>query len=76
MLTKRTEADERGGILGISAAFLSAANALAPLIGALLFAAFFPSAPFWFWAALMGVLWIVAMRRIPSDRPAQTALPA
>jgi hypothetical protein len=53
---------------------LSAANALAPLIGAALFAALSPSAPFWFWAALMGILFIVAMRRIAPDR--QEAAPA
>jgi DHA1 family tetracycline resistance protein-like MFS transporter len=76
LLTKRTEAEERGGILGISTAFLSAANALAPVIGALLFAAISPSAPFWFWAALMGVLFIVAMRKIAPDRQELAPVPA
>lgn len=76
LITKRVAADERGGILGISAAFLSAANALAPLIGAALFAAFSPRAPFWFWAALMGVLLVVAIRRVAPDRPAPAPLPA
>jgi DHA1 family tetracycline resistance protein-like MFS transporter len=73
LLTKRTGADERGGILGLSSAFLSAANAVAPLIGGALFAAFSFRAPFWFWAALMGVLLVVAARRIAPDRPGQPA---
>jgi DHA1 family tetracycline resistance protein-like MFS transporter len=76
MLTKRSEPEERGGILGISAAFLSAANALAPLIGAALFAAVSTSAPFWFWAALMGILFIVALRGIAPERQEPAPLPA
>jgi MFS transporter, DHA1 family, tetracycline resistance protein len=75
LLTKRTEADERGGILGLSSAFLSAANAIAPIIGGALFAALSPRAPFWFWAALMGVLMVIAARRIAPDRPMAPAGP-
>lgn len=70
LITKQVDPDERGGILGISAAFLSAANALAPLIGAALFGAISARAPFWFWAALMGVLLLVAMRQIAPEPPA------
>ena len=75
LITKRIDPDERGGILGISSAFLSAANALAPLIAGALFAAFSFRAPFWFWAAMMGVLLIVAIRRIAPDRPASATAP-
>ena len=45
-----------------------------PLIA--LFAAFSFRAPFWFWAALMGVLLIVAIRRIAPDRPEPAPVPA
>ena len=39
LITKRIEPDEIGGMLGISAALLSAANAIAPLIGGAIFQA-------------------------------------
>lgn len=75
LITRRIDPDERGGILGISSAFLSGANALAPLIAGALFATFSFRAPFWLWAALMGVLLIVAIRRIAPDRPASATAP-
>jgi DHA1 family tetracycline resistance protein-like MFS transporter len=68
LITKRVEMTERGGILGISAAFLSGANALAPLIGGVLFQTLGPSAPFWTWAAIMGLLLLVALTMIKPGR--------
>ena len=70
LITKRVKADERGGILGVSTAFLSAANALAPLIGGAIFQMVGPSAPFWLWAAIMGVLLLVTLSTIkPGSEP-------
>ena len=68
LITKRVEAYERGGILGMSAAFLSGANALAPLIGGVIFQTIGPSAPFWAWTAIMGLLWLIAVRMIKPGR--------
>ncbi len=75
LITKRVEPYERGGILGISAAFLSAANALAPLIGGAVFQAAGPSAPFWVWALTIAVLLALALRLVSPGREeaAQTA---
>lgn len=67
LLTKRIKADERGGILGVSTAFLSGANALAPLAGGAIFQMVGPSAPFWVWAAIMGVLLLVTVQAIKPD---------
>jgi len=67
LITKRVEPYERGGTLGISAAFSSGANAVAPVFGGLLFALAGSSAPFWVWAAIMAVLLFVAMRAIKPD---------
>jgi MFS transporter, DHA1 family, tetracycline resistance protein len=53
LITKRVTQDERGGILGIGSAFLSAANALAPLIGGALFSVVGPGAPFLLWSVIM-----------------------
>ena len=61
---------QRGGILGISAAFLSGANALAPLLGGVVFQWGGASAPFWLWAAIMGLLLIASLRTIKDTRAA------
>ena len=73
MITKRVQSDEQGGILGVSTAFLSAANFLAPLIGGALFAAIGPRAPFVFWGLLMGVLLLLAFRSISPGGAAEPA---
>lgn len=64
LITKRVTQRETGGILGISSAFLSAANALAPLIGGAIFQAMGATAPFIFWGLLMAVLLALALRWI------------
>jgi MFS family permease len=46
LITKRVEREDTGGMLGISAAFLSGANAIAPLIGGAIFLAFGARMPF------------------------------
>lgn len=70
-ITKRVDDREQGGILGISAAFLSASNAVAPLIGGALFAVIGPRAPFLAWSLLMAALLVVAVRLITPAREEQ-----
>jgi DHA1 family tetracycline resistance protein-like MFS transporter len=64
LITKRVDKEEVGGMLGISASFLSAANAIAPLVFGAIFLVFGPSWPFLLGGLLMGVLWLVAIRNI------------
>jgi DHA1 family tetracycline resistance protein-like MFS transporter len=74
LITKRVDAVDVGGMLGISAAFLSAANAIAPVVGGALFQAIGPGAPFVFWSLLMAFLLVVAVRTIrPGREEATTA---
>ncbi len=61
LITKRVAPTEIGGILGVSIAMLSLANALAPIFGGAIFQIAGASAPFWAWAATMGVLFVVAI---------------
>lgn len=73
LITKRVEPLEIGGMLGISAAFLSAANALAPVMGGAIFEAVGPTALFLIWGGLMGVLLLVATRRLTPGREESSA---
>ena len=72
LITKRIDLREVGGMLGISAALLSSANALAPLIGGALFQALGASWPFLLGGILMGVLYLVAARRLTPEGEAAT----
>ncbi len=56
LLTKRVPATDYGAVLGVSAAFASAANAFAPLSFGLVFQAYGPSAPFLLGGLLMAAL--------------------
>jgi len=62
LITKRIAANETGGMLGISSAFFSGANALAPIIGGALFEALGSTAPFIFWGAIMAALLATTLR--------------
>jgi MFS transporter, DHA1 family, tetracycline resistance protein len=68
LMTKRIQPHEIGGTLGISAAFLSGANALAPLIGGALFQAFGSTAPFLTGGLVLGVLLLLAWQLIRPGR--------
>lgn len=68
LITKRVEPTEVGGILGVSVAMLSAANAIAPILGGAVFQFAGPSAPFWAWAATMGMLFLIALANIKPGR--------
>ena len=71
LLSKRVAKDEIGGTLGISAAFLSGANALAPLLMGILFQSFGSTAPFLFGGLLMLTLLILAIRMIVPGKEAE-----
>ncbi len=64
LLTQRVGKDEIGGTLGISAAFLSASNAIAPLVGGSLFQAWGSSAPFLLGGILLAVLLMISLWRL------------
>ncbi len=64
MITKRVDSREIGGILGISSAFLSAANVVAPLALAGVFQLFGSTAPFLIGGLLLLGLWGTAVRII------------
>lgn len=68
LITKRVEHQEVGGMLGISSSFSSAANAIAPLIGGIMFQALGPRSPFLAGGILMGILLVVSMRVITPGR--------
>lgn len=68
LLTRRVKPDEVGGTLGISAAFLSGANAWAPVLGGALFQAFGPPAPYAAGSVLLAVLWVIARRAISDGK--------
>jgi MFS transporter, DHA1 family, tetracycline resistance protein len=66
LITKRVPAVEVGGILGISAAFMSAANAMSPLILGGVFQVFGSTAPFLIGGIILLLLWITAVRALPA----------
>lgn len=68
LITKRVRKEDVGGTLGISSAFLSGANAIAPLIGGAIFQAFGASMPFLLAGILMGGLWLAAIQLIKPGR--------
>jgi DHA1 family tetracycline resistance protein-like MFS transporter len=68
LVTKRIGKDEVGGILGISTALLSLANAIAPVIGGAIFYAFGSTMPFLLGGLLMAALWLGAIRWIKPGR--------
>lgn len=64
LITQKARKDEVGGLLGISAAFLSGANAVAPLVGGAIFQAWGSTAPFLAGGILMAVLLAMATVKI------------
>ncbi len=71
LITKSASKDEVGGILGVSAGFYSAANAITPLFFGSLFQWFGAPVPFLLGGLLLAVLWIIAMRTVKAPQPAQ-----
>ena len=65
LITKSAEKREVGAMLGISAGFYSAANAIAPLFYGTLFQWLGAPVPFFLGGLVLLVLWILAPRSIP-----------
>ncbi len=65
LITKSADKNEVGSMLGISAGFYSAANAIAPLFYGSLFQWLGPSVPFFAGGVILAILWIFAARAIP-----------
>jgi DHA1 family tetracycline resistance protein-like MFS transporter len=69
LMTKRVGDKDYGSVLGVSASFVSAAQAIAPLLGGLLFQHYGSSAPFLLGGVVMGGLLLVSMGLIrPTER--------
>lgn len=64
LITKRVKRDEVGGMLGISAALLSGANAIAPLLGGALFQGWGAPAPFLLGGAVLALLLVAAVQTV------------
>ncbi|MBK8985462.1 MAG: MFS transporter [Chloroflexi bacterium] len=71
LITKRVRNDEIGGILGISSSFVSAANALGPLLGGFVFQALGASAPFVAGGVLSGLMLALALQRVKPGQEEQ-----
>lgn len=69
LITQHIEASETGGILGVSSALLSAANAIAPVLYGAIFQTFGAPAPFMWSGLLLLVLWPVVFFRFRNMRP-------
>jgi DHA1 family tetracycline resistance protein-like MFS transporter len=67
LITKSSDKNEVGGMLGISAAFYSGANALAPLFYGSLFQWFGAPVPFFIGGLILAVLWIISTRTIQKE---------
>jgi DHA1 family tetracycline resistance protein-like MFS transporter len=68
LITKRVEVDEVGGMLGISAALLSGANAIAPLLGGVIFQVWGPPAPYFIGGLIIVILLLFALRTVKPGR--------
>jgi DHA1 family tetracycline resistance protein-like MFS transporter len=75
MLTKGVTAGETGGILGVSSALLSGANAVAPVFGGALFEFFGASMPFLVFGIIMALLFAGAIRWIQPSETGPEAAP-
>ncbi len=69
LITKSAGKDEIGGILGVSAGFYSAANAITPLFFGSLFQWFGAPVPFLLGGVLLAVLWFIAQRVVKAPQP-------
>jgi DHA1 family tetracycline resistance protein-like MFS transporter len=64
LITKHVTARDVGGVLGISSAFYSGANAIAPVLGGALFQLLGSTAPFLIFGLIMLVLFVWALRQV------------
>ena len=68
LITKSADKAEIGSMLGISAGFYSAANAIAPLFYGSLFQWLGPSVPFFIGGVILAILWIFTAKAIPEKK--------
>ncbi len=61
LITKQVSPVEYGVVLGVSAALVSGANAIAPLVASLMFQTISPSAPYLYGGIIMALLWVVSL---------------
>lgn len=66
LMTRSVSSDDYGSVLGASSAFVSAANAVAPLLGGLLFQRFGALAPFAIGGIIMAALCVVSVIALPA----------
>lgn len=64
LMTKQVSTGEYGAVLGISAAFVSLANAVAPLTGGLIFQRYGATMPFLLGGLLMAGLFLLSLRAV------------
>jgi len=74
-ITKRIDHKEVGGMLGISAALVSAANALAPMVLGAVYQVIGPAAPFLLGGLILLVFLLISSRQI-KEAPNTTVVPA
>jgi MFS family permease len=67
LITKSSNKSDIGGMLGISAAIYSAANAVAPLFYGFLFQWFGAPVPFMVGGLILAALWIIAPRTLKKE---------
>ncbi|MGA9532892.1 MAG: MFS transporter [Anaerolineales bacterium] len=67
LITQNGSVAEIGALLGLSASFMSAANALAPAIGGAIFDQLGASAPFLFFGLIMAALFVWALNGLPAS---------
>ena len=67
LITKSSDQSEVGGMLGISASFYSAANAIAPLFYGFLFQWLGAPVPFMAGGVILLILWFIAPRIVPKS---------
>jgi MFS transporter, DHA1 family, tetracycline resistance protein len=61
LMTRCVRREHYGGVLGLSASFVSAANALAPLMGGLIFQHYGSTMPFLLGGIAMGALAVISL---------------
>ncbi|HEY5731157.1 MAG TPA: MFS transporter [Anaerolineales bacterium] len=67
LITKNSDPSEVGSMLGLSASFYSAANAIAPLFYGILFQWLGATAPFMAGGFILLILWFIAPRIVPKN---------
>ena len=73
LISKSVPAAEIGGALGVSASMVSLANVIAPVTGGAMFQVWGSSSPFLAGGAVLALLLIVSIRRLPRPKPTPAA---